>query len=86
MQKPRTDIGEKNLIAERLKLLRKKHKLSQKKLEIALQLIGVDMDRNVISRIENQKRYVNDIELKALTKIFQVSYDYLIEGKEKNTP
>ena len=40
------------------------------------------MDKNVITRIETNKRYVTDIELKALTEIFDVSYEYLIEGKD----
>ena len=41
------------------------------------------MDKNVITRIETNKRYVTDVELKALKEVFQVSYDYLIEGKEE---
>ncbi len=86
MSKPRTDTGEKNIIAKRLRLLREKHNLSQAELAGALQRAGIDVGKSVVTRIETQKRYVNDIELKALTKIFQVSYDYLIEGKEKNTP
>lgn len=49
-----------------------------------LQLNGYDMDKNVITRIETNKRYVTDVELKALTEIFNVSYEYLIEGKEKS--
>lgn len=47
-----------------------------------LQLIGMDMDKNVITRIETNKRYVTDFELQALKEIFDVSYDYLIDGKE----
>ncbi len=86
MPKPRTETGEKNLIATRLKLLRKQHELSQSELAGALQRAGVDVGKNVITRIETNKRYVNDLELRALTEIFHVSYDYLIEGKEKNTP
>jgi len=39
------------------------------------------MDKNVITRIKTNKRYVTDVELKALTEIFNVSYEYLIEGK-----
>ena len=42
------------------------------------------MDKNVITRIETNKRYVTDLELKALTEIFNISYDYLIDGKEAN--
>ena len=82
MPKPRTNTGEKNLISKRLIALRRQHGLSQRDLARQLQLAGYDMDKNVITRIETNKRYVNDLELKALTEIFHVSYDYLIEGKE----
>lgn len=82
MPKPRTRTCEKNLISKRLIALRAKHSLSQRDLARQLQLAGYDMDKNVITRIETNKRYVTDLELKALTEIFHVSYDYLIEGKE----
>ena len=80
--KQRTNTDGKNLIGERLKLLRDKANLSQRDLAHQLQLIGIDMDKNVITRIETNKRYVNDFELQALKQIFDVSYDYLIDGKE----
>ncbi len=82
MPKPRTATGEKNLIGGRLKLLRERDKLSQRDLAYQFQLIGLDMDKNVITRIETNKRYVTDMELQAITKIFHVSYEYLIDGKE----
>ena len=41
------------------------------------------MDKNVITRIETNKRYVTDLELKALSEVFHVSYDYLIDGKDE---
>ncbi len=80
MPKPCGENGEKNLISHRLKTLRKKYGLSQRALAHKLQLIGVDMDKNVITRIETNKRYVTDLELRAIVSIFQVSYDYLIDG------
>lgn len=83
MPKPRTQSGEKNLISQRLIELRRKHNLSQRDLAQQLQLLGYDMDKNVITRIETNKRYVTDLELKALTEIFHVSYEYLIEGTEQ---
>ena len=86
MPKPRTKTGEKNLIGLHLKELRKEHQLSQRDLARQLQLAGFDMDKNVITRIETNKRYVTDLELKALTEIFHVSYDYLIDGCEKKRP
>jgi len=81
MPKPRTQTGEKNLISQQLIQLRKQHNLSQRDLARQLQLAGYDMDKNVITRIETNKRYVTDLELKALTELFHVSYDFLIEGK-----
>lgn len=82
MPKPRTTTGEKNLISQRLIKLRKEHHMSQRVLAYQLQLRGYDIDKNIITRIETNKRYVTDLELKAFTEVFQVSYDYLIEGKE----
>ena len=86
MPKPRTKTGEKNLISSRLKELRESHGLSQRDLARALQLSGTDMDKNGITRIETNKRYVTDLELKALSELFHVSYAYLIDGEEKKTP
>ncbi|MCD7871522.1 MAG: helix-turn-helix domain-containing protein [Enterocloster clostridioformis] len=86
MPKPRTKTGEKNLISSRLKELRELNGLSQRDLARALQLAGTDMDKNVITRIETNKRYVTDLELKALSELFHVSYAYLIDGEEKKTP
>ena len=85
MPKPKTATGEKNLISQRLIELRHQHNLSQRDLAHQLQLHGYDMDKNVITRIETNKRYVTDVELKALTEIFNVSYEYLIEGKEEKS-
>ncbi len=44
--------------------------------------MGIDMDKNVITRIETQKRYVTDIEIRAIAKLFQVSYQYLLDEEE----
>ena len=86
MPKPRTKTGEKHLISSRLKELRELNGLSQRDLARALQLSDTDMDKNVITRIETNKRYVTDLELKALSELFHVSYAYLIDGEEKKTP
>lgn len=81
MPKPRTISGEKNLISNRLIELRKLHNMSQRDLAHKLQIMGYDIDKNVITRIETNKRYVTDIELQAFCKIFDTSYEYLIDGK-----
>jgi transcriptional regulator with XRE-family HTH domain len=82
MPKPCGDKGEKNLISLRLRELRERNGLSQRALAGRLQLQGCDMDKNVITRIETNKRYVTDLELRAIVSIFNVSYSFLIEGKE----
>lgn len=43
------------------------------------------MDKNIITRIETNKRYVTDIELKAFAEFFHISHNCLIDGsKEKD--
>ena len=78
MPKPRSTSGKKNLISQNLIELRKANNLSQRELASRLQLEGYDMDKNVITRIETNQRYVTDIELVAFSKVFQVPFDYLI--------
>lgn len=74
--------NQKNLISERLIMLRNLHHLSQRDLAHKLQLEGYDIDKNVITRIETNKRYVKDYEIKAFAQLFNVSYDYLIDGAD----
>ena len=53
--------------------------MSQRILAERLQLLGIDVDKNAIQRIECGKRFVPDIELKALAQIFEVSIAELIK-------
>ena len=61
MPKPRSTSGKKNLISQNLIELRKANNLSQRELAYRLQLEGYDIDKNVITRIETNQRYVTDI-------------------------
>ncbi len=79
MNKPLNPTS-KNIIGKNLAALRKAHHLSQNGLAIKLQLIGYDVSRNVVTRIETGKRRVTDIELKILCEIFQISADKLFES------
>ncbi|WP_040198366.1 helix-turn-helix domain-containing protein [Candidatus Soleaferrea massiliensis] len=80
MYKNRNKDGTANLCGAKVATLRKelKPKVSQKALADMLQLAGVDLDKNAIQRIECGKRFVTDIELKALAKILCVSADELL--------
>lgn len=77
MPKPLSDAGKKNLISENLIALRQKRKLSQRDLAKLLQLAGCDIDRNVITRIETQKRYVTDIEMQKLCQVLDTTFEEL---------
>ena len=78
MPKPLSDDGKKNLIADNLIKLRQKYGLSQRDLAHQLQIRGCDIDKNVITRIETQKRYVTDIELQKICELFGVTFEELI--------
>jgi len=82
----RTGDGKKNSVGTRVQILREKAGLSQEGLMAQLQLMGMDAERGVIKRIENGDRAVNDLELRLLAEFFHVTYDYLIDGKEKDPP
>ena len=80
MPKKLSPKGTKNLIGKRIKELRVLTKLSQEELMSKMQLLGFDSERGVIKRIENGTRFVTDMEIQALSKIFNVSYEFLIDG------
>ena len=54
-------------------------KISQRALADKLQLAGLDVDKNAIQRIECGKRFVTDIELVVMAKVFNISIDDLLK-------
>lgn len=52
--------------------------VSQRMLADKLQLIGIDLDKNAIQKIESGKRFVTDIELVAFAKMFGVTTNELV--------
>ena len=72
--------GKNNLCGDNIRDLRLSYptKLSQRALADKMQLIGIDIDKNAIQRIEAGKRFVTDIELKGFAEIFGVSIDKLV--------
>ena len=65
--------AESNLIAKRLRQLRKERGFSQEELAAQLQLLGVDINQPLISKIERNRRFVKDYELACLCQVLQVS-------------
>ena len=71
--------GRNNLCGETVAAQRKAMGKSQKQLADALQLAGLDVDKNAIQRIEAGKRFVTDIELVAFSEIFCVEIADLVK-------
>ena len=46
-----------------------------------MQLVGIDIDKNAIQRIECGKRFVTDIEIVAFAKIFNITYEDLLNDQ-----
>ena len=72
--------GKNNICGDNIRKFRLSYptKLSQRGLADKMQLIGIDVDKNAIQRIECGKRFVTDIELKGFAEIFEVSLDKLV--------
>lgn len=83
MFKNKTKNGKNNICGEKIYKLRKEAvpKMSQRILAEKLQLLGIDVDKNAIQRIESGQRFITDIELIAFKKIFNISYEELLEEK-----
>ncbi len=70
--------GRNNVCGKKISVFRKQQGKSQRELADALQLMGLDVDKNAIQRIEAGKRFVTDIELVYLVKALNVSYEELL--------
>ena len=86
MFKNKSNSGKNNICGEKIYAMRKNHvpKMSQRILAERLQIMGIDVDKNAIQRIESGQRFVTDIELLALSRVFKVSCEELIGDYEMN--
>lgn len=78
MFKNKTKDGFNNICGKKIAVLRNKLNISQRVLADKLQLVGIDLDKNAIQRIECGKRFVTDIELTAIAKIFNITVNELL--------
>lgn len=84
MFKNKTAQGKNNISGSKIYQLRKLQtpKMSQRILADKMQLLGIDLDKNAIQRIESGQRFVTDIELLHFAKVFRVSCDELLDGED----
>ena len=71
--------GTNNICGKNIAIYRKKLNISQRQLADRLQLIGLDVDKNAIQRIECGKRFVTDIEMVAFANVFNIELSELLK-------
>ena len=69
----------KNVIHARLRYYRKKQGLTQAQVVARLQVMNVNIDQQMLSKIENNRRIVTDYELACLCKVLNVTERDLLE-------
>lgn len=74
----KTEDGRNNLCGLKIRQLRLAKHWSQRQLAERLQLLGIDLDKNAIQRMEAGLRFVTDIELLAFAKTFEITTDTLL--------
>lgn len=75
--------GKKNLCGDRIREARLKQRLSQSDLAARIQVEGITLERDSISRIEIGTRFVTDYELKIFAKILGVNVEWLLEEDQE---
>ena len=76
----KTKDGLNNVCGKNISKFRRDIKISQRELADRMQLIGIDIDKNAIQRIECGKRFVTDIEIIAFAKIFNTTFEELLKN------
>ena len=76
-------MEKRNIIGQNLKFWRKKKGFSQEQFAAMLHLLGLNIDRSAISRIESLSREVYDYEIIYFCIVLEISildlYIYIIE-------
>lgn len=77
----KTPEGRNNICGVNIARHRKEQRLSQRALADRLQLIGLDIDKNAVQRVESGQRFITDIELQFFCKVLNVTFDQLYQTK-----
>lgn len=70
--------GQKNICGPRIREARTRQRMSQSDLAARLQVQGVIMERDCISKAENNARIITDYEARAFAKALDVSVEWLM--------
>ena len=75
--------GRKNLCGDRVREAMARKRMTQADLAAQLQIAGITMERDSVSRIEIGTRFVADFELVVIADVLGVSLDWLTERDGK---
>ncbi len=73
-------MEERNIIGLKIKQIRQQKKLTQEQLAARLNVLGIEIDQPMITRIENQSRNLLDFEIKGFSEALGVSIEELFEN------
>jgi len=76
--------AQKNVIYQQLKKARIESGMSQGQLAAKMQTLGINIDQQMISKIENNKRIVTDYELACFCRIFGLEEKALLKDFHDN--
>ena len=75
--------GQRNVSGERIRQERTRQRYTQSDLAARVQVTGVILERDCISRIENGLRMVQDFELRAIAEALGVTADWLLKEEKR---
>ena len=76
--------GKKNICGDRVHEARCRLRMTQSDLAAKMQVAGIIIERDSISRIEIGTRFVPDYELRELAKILKVTVNWLIDDNTQS--
>ena len=72
----------KNIIYDQLKAIRRRRGVSQTDLAARLQVLNINIDQQMLSKIEKNKRIVTDYELEGVCKARKVNISEILMGTD----
>lgn len=75
----KTANGRNNICGIKITEFRKKENISQREFADRLQLLGLDIDKNAVQRMESGQRFITDIELSYICKVMKTTPTELFE-------
>lgn len=74
--------GKKNICGDKIREARLKLRLTQSDLAAKMQINGVIIERDSISRIEIGTRFVTDYELKVFAQVLKIELQWLLSAED----